>query len=283
MSLLIVGCGFVGEQVAAYAAASGLGLALTTRSAERATALAARFGPTVTALNFEANDAAERLAAAAPDASHALVLLTPSACLDAAGAPTPLRRVMQGLAALPRLSRAVLSSSTAVYGERHGQTVTADSPCAPVGAREQRLALIEQHWLAVPTQRVVRLAGLYGPGRIVGATGLRQGQPVDGNPDAWLNLIHVSDAARLLLRCLYADAAQVELGADGSPVRRAVYYGWLAAQLGLRPPAFSGAPAARGGASRRCDPGPTVARTLWRPMFRDFRAGLIAAGLQARR
>ena len=283
MSLLIVGCGFLGEQVAAIAANAGLSLALTTRSAERAATLAARFGPTVSTINFETDDAAARLAEAAPDASHALVLLTPSACLDATGQPAPLRRVMQGLAALPRLSRAVLSSSTAVYGERHGQTVTADSPCAPVGAREQRLALIEDHWLTVPTQRVVRLAGLYGPGRIVGATGLRQGQPVDGSPDAWLNLIHVCDAAGLLLRCLYADAARVELGADGMPVRRGIYYGWLAAQLGLRPPVFSGAPAARGGASRRCDPGPTIARTAWRPMFRDFRAGLTAAGLPARR
>lgn len=283
MSLLVVGCGFLGEALAAQAASAGFELALCTRSEARASALASRFGPVVTRVDFQLDDAAERLVEAAGPATHALVLLTPSACLDAAGAPAPLRRVMQGLAALPRLSRAVLSSSTAVYGERHGQTVTADTPCQPDSPREQRLALIEQQWLSAPAHRVVRLAGLYGPGRIVGATGLRQGLPVDGSPDAWLNLIHVSDAARLLFRCLYADAARVELGADGAPVRRAVYYGWLAARLGLRPPAFSGAAAARGGASRRCDPGPTIARTAWRPMYRDFRAGLTAAGPLARR
>jgi len=87
MSLLIVGCGFLGEQVAAVAADAGLSLALTSRSAERAATLAARFGPTVTAINFDTDDAAARLAEAAPDASHALVLLTPSACLDATGQP----------------------------------------------------------------------------------------------------------------------------------------------------------------------------------------------------
>lgn len=277
MSLLVIGCGYLGEQLAAQAVGLGLGIALTTRSAARREHLAERFGPVATAIDFNDEHAAARLADAAPLASHALVLLTPSACLDADGGTAPLARLMRGLQALPRLRRAVLSSSTAVYGDRQGQVVTADDACSPANPREQRLALIERDWLAASGHRVVRLAGLYGPGRIVGATGLQHGQAVDGSPDTWLNLIHVSDAARLLLRCLYADAARVELGADGAPVLRGVYYRWLAARLGVQAPVFSGAPASRGGASRRCDPRPTIARTAWRPMFRDFRAGITAA------
>lgn len=277
MSLLVVGCGYLGEEVAAQAAAMGSGLALTTRSPDRRELLARRFGAVVTTLDLERDDAATRLTQLAAQASHALVLLTPSACLDTAGSTAPLAGLMAGLRALPRLRRAVLSSSTAIYGDRQGQTVTADEPCAPAAPREQRLALIEQCWLDEPAHRVVRLAGLYGPGRIIGSAGLRAGQAVDGSADAWLNLIHVSDAARLLLRCLYADAARVELGADGTPVLRGVYYAWLAARLGAPRPTFSGLAGSRGGASRRCDPRPTMARTAWRPMFRDFRAGIIAA------
>jgi len=276
--VLIIGCGYLGRVVARRCQGLGVPVVLTTRSEEGAKRLAKEFGPVVHRLDLGQADAAAHLQAVGLQAERALVLLTPGALMDDVAGLAPLQRLCAGLATLPRLTRAVLSSSTAVYGDRAGQTVNADSACSAVSARERRLLDIETHWLRSQGRRVVRLAGLYGPERVIGESGLRRGQAVDGDPDGWLNLIHIQDAASLVLRCLadHSGVAPIELGSDGTPVVRRTYYEFLAARLGTRRPAFSGQPAVRGGASRRCDPRLTIERTGWRPMYRDFRAGLAA-------
>jgi len=276
--VLIIGCGYLGRVVARQCQRLGVPVVLTTRSEERAKRLASEFGPVVHRLDLAQADAAAHLQAVGLHAQRALVLLTPGALMDEAGGMAPLQHLCAGLATLPQLRRAVLSSSTAVYGDRAGQTVNADSACSAVSPRERRLLEIETHWLGSQGRRVVRLAGLYGPGRVIGESGLSRAQAVDGDPDGWLNLIHIHDAASLVLRCLadHAGIAPIELGSDGTPVVRRTYYEFLAARMGCRRPAFSGAPAVRGGASRRCDPRLTVERTGWRPMYRDFRVGLAA-------
>jgi hypothetical protein len=74
--------------------------------------------------------------------------------------------------------------------------------------------------------------------------------------------------------------AAIELGADGRPVTRRVYYATLAAWAGVPRPRFDRTHPARGGGARRCDPGSTCARLDWRPMFGDFKAGLAACEYQ---
>jgi nucleoside-diphosphate-sugar epimerase len=242
--------------------------------------LRASFGDVVHGFSFADSDVETRLAALVEDIDYAFILLTPSALQDRAGQLVPLERIIGALAGAATLRRAVLSSSTAVYGDRAGATVTAETPVDASGERASRLLAIEHAWTATMRHHVVRLAGLYGPGRVIGETSLSEGRIIDGDPDAWLNLIHVADAAALLTRCLGARATAIELGCDGHPVPRRVYYATLAASLGCPMPGFSGQPAARGGASRRCDPRSTMARTGWWPMYRDFRAGLVHTGLR---
>ncbi len=275
-SWLIIGCGYLGEQVLAQLRMTGAHLAVVTRDAARATAFGAA-GIQCFVGSFADTPRLQALCARLPAPLRVLVLLPPSACQDAAGTLAPLAR----LVALVRViapATATLSSSTGVYGEQGSRTVSAESACLPVSPRERRLAEIETCWHSIPGACVVRLAGLYGPGRVVGLSGLRAGAPVSGEPDGYLNLLHATDAAGLLLRAAGGPAAPIELGADGTPITRRVYYQTLAAWLGVAPPRFSGEAAMRGGGFRRCDPASTRARLQWQPMFRDFRAGLAALG-----
>jgi nucleoside-diphosphate-sugar epimerase len=57
-------------------------------------------------------------------------------------------------------------STTAVYGDHQGGWVDEETPVAPGSARAVQRVLAERQWLAtgLPVQ-IVRLAGIYGPGR----------------------------------------------------------------------------------------------------------------------
>ena len=169
--------------------------------------------------------------------------------------------------------RAVLVSSTVVYGRRE-RAVDADSEVSIDSPRAERQYRLERDWLKhMDNARVLRLAGLYGPGRVIGQAGILAGKTIQGQADAWLNLIRVEDAASLLQRMgELAEPAQVELGADGNPVRRRDYYTFLAERLGAAPPGFD--QAETNGRGRRCDNQKTCQRTGWQPAFPDYRAGL---------
>ena len=57
---------------------------------------------------------------------------------------------------------------------------------------------------------VLRFSGLYGPGRIVRRAMIESGEPIPGDPDKYLNLVHIDDAAQAVVAALDA-ADAVEL------------------------------------------------------------------------
>jgi len=87
---------------------------------------------------------------------------------------------------------------------------------------------------------ILRLAGIYGPGRLLAREQQIRGRELlSGNPDAWLNLIHVDDAVQSVLAAEYqGQSGTTYLICDDRPVRRREYFAALAAQLGLAPPEF---------------------------------------------
>lgn len=277
-SWLIVGCGYLGTRVLARLAAARATTAIVTRDATRAAHCERVYGAHSHVGAYADETLLRRCRATLPAPLRVLCLLPPSACVDAQGTLAPFARFRALLDEI-RPARALLSSSTGVYGEQGGGRVTAETPCRPASVREHRLREIEDLWLAGEGRHVLRCAGLYGPGRVVGLAGLLERRPVPGRPDGWLNLLHVDDAAALLLDMALGAPARVELGADGHPVTRRDYYSTLAAWAGVPPPRFDDALAARGGGARRCDPATTCARLRWRPMFTDFRAGLARCAL----
>jgi nucleoside-diphosphate-sugar epimerase len=118
----------------------------------------------------------------------------------------------------------------------------------------------------LPSGVVLRFAGLYGPGRLLRAPALRAGEPVVGDGERWLNLIHVEDGASAVL----AAEARAVPGAvynvcDDCPVPRREFYAELARLIGAPPPRFVPPPP---GASPRGE------RTNRRVSNRRMRAGL---------
>ncbi|MGR8949450.1 MAG: hypothetical protein ACU84Q_15500 [Gammaproteobacteria bacterium] len=172
---------------------------------------------------------------------------------------------------------ALLISSTGVYNVEDGATVTAETGTGDASGRALKLKRIEEQWLAGGANfSVLRLAGIYGPERIIGLNSLRMGKPVGGKADAWLNLVHVEDAAALSLHCLGVAANSIELGADGNPVTRGEYYQFIATLLDLPRPQFGGS-STRNTRSKRCDPRTTFERLGFHPKFDNYALGVRAS------
>ncbi len=287
---LIVGCGYLGSRLAQRLLTHGTTVFGTTRSENNARKLAS-LGIRPMLLSVTQPVTYASLTPALSAKSLEVYYMIPPGRID--GSPPTRQLVLGGAAhmlkalrqANPR--RAVMVSSTAVYGQSTDQPVDADTPAEPNSPRTELMLRGEQLWLeAGPGFSILRLAGLYGPGRIVGLKAVREGAPLLGNPQAMLNLIHVDDAVSLLLAMTQsASTGRIELGSDGQPTSRIEYYTYLADLIGVAPPTLMNAQtaAARFGlnadriarsSSKALDNRPTRRRTGWQPAVSDFRSGL---------
>ena len=159
--------------------------------------------------------------------------------------PTPDRRDPDGyratfvdglrhlLAALgdSSLQRVLFVSSSAIYGDHHGGWVDEDTPAAPPGFNGATLLAAERLLAAQPVRSIVlRLAGLYGPGRLQLLDRLRAGAAqAPRRVPHWANRIHVDDAAAAIAHLLQRpDPAPLYLGVDSVPLPLDVLYDHLA-------------------------------------------------------
>lgn len=135
-----------------------------------------------------------------------------------------------------QLRRTVFVSSSAVYGEHDGDWVDETTPPAPLGYNGRVLLEAEQ-WLAVQTHSTValRLAGLYGPGRLQLLQRIRDGlarAPGAAHPH-WANRMHVDDAAAAAAHLLLLENPHATyIGADETPLPLHILYGYLARKIG---------------------------------------------------
>lgn len=135
--------------------------------------------------------------------------------------------------------RFMFTSSTGVYGQTSGEWVDETSPTEPEHFSGKELLLGEQLVLhsAFPGT-VVRLAGIYGPGRTRLIDSVRQGTAVcpDG-PPVYTNRIHRDDCAGVVRHVMQlARPDQLYIGVDNEPADQCEVFRWLALQLGLPPP-----------------------------------------------
>ena len=136
--------------------------------------------------------------------------MTPSdadleAAIRAINEPGRLREAQDLVArAAPTLQRVLLVSSSAVYGEHGGDWVDESTTPAPPGFNGQVLLEAEQLLAAQPiTSIALRLAGLYGPGRLQLLERLRTGEVrVPRALPHWANRIHIDDAAAAIVHLL---------------------------------------------------------------------------------
>ena len=87
---------------------------------------------------------------------------------------------------------------------------------------------------------ILRLSGIYGPDRLIARiAALQSGELLSGNPDAWLNLIHVDDAvSTVLAAAVRRQIAAMYLVSDDRPITRLEYYETLASLVNAPPPKF---------------------------------------------
>lgn len=159
-----------------------------------------------------------------------------------------LRHVLEALDAAP-LKRVLFVSSSAVYGEHGDAWVDENTPPAPPGFNGQVLWDAEQWLLRRPVQSVVlRLAGLYGPGRLQLVDRVRAGQVrAPRGQQHWANRMHVDDAAAAIVHLLALhDPQSVYVGVDDTPLPLDVLYDHLAALIGASPVVDGPAPAGIG-------------------------------------
>ena len=146
-------------------------------------------------------------------ASDAIQLPTPCTVLytippRATDEPDPrLAGFLAGLAA--DVHRIVYLSTTGVYGNRHGKTVTEqDSPMPETGRAQRRLAAEELMgaWCEENQTELIilRVPGIYGPGRI-GRERITAGEPIIAESESSPgNRIHVDDLAACCVTAMTA-------------------------------------------------------------------------------
>lgn len=239
MTKLIIGCGYLGRRVAAAWLADGCRVFAVTRSAAKANELkTAGIRPIIADVTVHAS--LPRLPAV-------------DTVLHSLGFDRSKRQSIQqvfecGLDNVLRwldpasLRRFFYISSTGVFGQRDGEWVDERSACQPMRSGGQACLAAEKSLGSHPLAdrvTVLRLAGLYGPGRIPRRRELVDGVAMDVPIDGFLNLIHVEDVVRVILALERQDTRpDLMLVSDGSPVRRIDYYRELARLLNAPAPRF---------------------------------------------
>jgi len=285
--LIIFGCGYVGSALARAAVAAGAQVEALTRNPEKATALRASGLASVVVADLSGADWHGQLA---PGADF-VVNCVSSGGGGAAGYRQSYVAGQQSIlawaaAGLRPTGTLVYTSSTSVYPQGGGATVdeSADADGAtPNGRIIRESEILLQNAPAAACRRwfILRLAGIYGPGRHHLLDQLCAGAALlPGSGAHRLNLVHRDDIVAALLACLEAPppvAQEIFNVADTAPARREEAVRWLATRLGRAMPVFDGT----GGARRDGAPVPDriitsgkIQRVLgWRPRFPDYRAG----------
>ncbi len=194
-----------------------------------------------------------------------------------------------GLAALSDIARGAASvtylSTTGVYGDLAGGWVFEDAPLNPQSDRARLRVAAEQGWRSLrPDIRIVRLPGIYGPGRSP-LNRVRAGQASTIiKPGQVFSRAHVDDIASGLKALILAQAPGVfNLCDDEAAPPQDVT--WLAADLlGIdRPEAtpFDAADLSPMALSfyaecKRVSNARLKAVTGWRPQYKTYRDGLRA-------
>ncbi len=259
---LVVGCGYLGDRVARRWMADGARVIGVTRRITRASELAAA-GIEPAIIDVTAADPGwvstfgEAGCPATVFWSVGFDRTSPATHHDVHVGG--LRKLLDALAAgaTAARTRVIFSSSTGVWGDERGGAVDETTPPNP--GREAGRVLLEAETL-LRTHRVgpgtaLRFAGLYGPGRLPRLDDLRAGLPIAADPDSWLNLIHVDDAAAVVQSLAAAAAPRpLYVVSDGHPVRRRDWYERLAALTGSPAPRWDPAAPRSRGADKRVDP-----------------------------
>ncbi len=237
--LLVFGFGYSARQYLAQHGVWWSHVTATVRDPARAAALDAETPATCSVLTFDGSTVSPALAAAVDGADALLVSAPP----DEAGDPL-LARCGDALIKAGRVRDVVYLSTLGVYGNHDGAWVDETSECRVKDGRTQRRYEAEQAWLDFgartgATVTVLRLAGIYGPGRSA-IDNLRAGTArIIDKPGQVFNRIHVADIAQAIAASFSRRAGGVFNVCDDEPTPPGDPIVYAATLLGVpSPPAL---------------------------------------------
>ena len=206
----------------------------TARSAESAAALRRE---AIEAYQFDGTDADPGLEEALRKAEAIVVSIPPRG-----GAGAALDRFVDAIGAAPALQRIVYYSTIGVYGDHGGAWVDETSATRTRAPRGLARLEDEARWIAAARARgaeadILRLAGIYGPGRNA-LVNLRRGEARRiVKPGQVFNRAHVDDIAEISRLVLARGLnGQIWNVADDEPAPPQDVVAYAAALLGVEPP-----------------------------------------------
>ncbi len=232
-ALTVVGLGFSARAIVRRLRPQAGSIAATVRDPGRAAALAeAGIG----GIAFDGAAAAPPLAARLARTTHLVVSAPP----DDAGDPL-LRHHADDLAGAPGLAFIAYLSTVGVYGDHSGAWIDETAECRATTRRNRERIEVEKAWLALGERigvpvAVLRLAGIYGPGRNA-FVNLAQGSARRiVKPGQVFNRIHVDDIAGATAAALERRAGGVFNVSDDEPAPPQDVITLAAEMMGVAPP-----------------------------------------------
>lgn len=278
MSLLIVGCGYVGRHVARGWLDRGEPVSALTRggpSVEQLLALGIR--PII-------GDWLETHETWPEPAPQCILVAVPHRPDERFGEQSHVVGLSNLIKRWPDLKRLVVLSTTGVYHQTDGQSVDERSPTEPTRPGP-RIALAAERWLAdtLPATQAtsLRLAGIYGPGRVPLIAKLRQRESIPV-AEGVLNLVHRDDITTAIDKLLIEPPpSRLYVLSDGHPVQRQQFYEDAARIFGTPPPLFAqpdpnSTRAGRGETNKRIDSSRIFRELSLNLRYEDHIAGLTA-------
>jgi nucleoside-diphosphate-sugar epimerase len=153
-----------------------------------------------------------------------------------------MRHVLAWLGAAPP-RKFVYTSSTSVYGQNDGSLVKETSPTEPAADTAKTLVETEKVLLEGVRQTnfpavILRLAGIYGPGRGYWFRQyLKNEARIEGTGARILNMIHRDDVVGAIIAALKSGRpGEVYNAVDDEPVSQLNFFQWLSGPLGKELP-----------------------------------------------
>jgi len=235
-TLLCFGFGYCAEHFVAECGYKFDRVVGTVRGADRAATLNARFGERLNVISFDGKSATSELRASIDEANAVLVSISQ----DNEGDPV-LRACGGDLWRAPRLRSVIYLSTIGIYGDFGGDWVDEATPPRPQSTRGRQRLAAEQAWRDFGKSRgipvaVLRLAGIYGPGRNALTQVTRGDVRRIVKPGQVFNRIHVGDIAQAIDAALAQKASGIFNLADNEPSPPGEPITYAAQLLGLPVP-----------------------------------------------
>ncbi|MGB3488571.1 MAG: NAD-dependent epimerase/dehydratase family protein [Xanthobacteraceae bacterium] len=183
-------------------------------------------------LSFNPDHADADIAARLAQADLLLVSVPPSGSRD------PVLAAFGDAIKTSRIRRIVYLSTVGVYGDHGGQWIDETAPVAPSPGRRAARATAEGDWMTLAGERtsILRLAGIYGPGRNA-LTNLRAGTARRiVKPGQVFNRIHVADIARAIAAAFAHETTGIWNVCDDEPAPPQDVVTFASELMGIAPP-----------------------------------------------